>query len=108
MVCEGTHNLPIPRDERSHVGAGAEAHDAVRGATANAVLALAESGSRRGTTVSENNMPDWIAAAGAGLLAGSALVMGSLIAWFVRVPAPVVAAVMAFHLLAALTLHHAG
>lgn len=41
-------------------------------------------------------MPEWLAAGGAGLLAGSALVLGSLVAWFVRVPAPVVAAVMAF------------
>lgn len=35
-------------------------------------------------------------AAGAGLLAGGALVVGALVAWFVRVPTPVVAAVMAF------------
>jgi ZIP family zinc transporter len=35
-------------------------------------------------------------AAGAGLLAGGALVVGAVIAWFVRVPARVVAAVMAF------------
>ncbi|MFZ1412166.1 MAG: ZIP family zinc transporter [Micropruina sp.] len=41
-------------------------------------------------------MDGWIVAAGAGLLAGSALLLGSLIAWFVRVPAAVVAAVMAF------------
>ncbi|RWZ50843.1 hypothetical protein ELQ90_08365 [Labedella phragmitis] len=35
-------------------------------------------------------------AAGAGLLAGGALVVGAVIAWFVRVPTPVVTAVMAF------------
>lgn len=35
-------------------------------------------------------------AAGAGLLAGGALVVGAVIAWFVRVPTPVVAGVMAF------------
>ena len=41
-------------------------------------------------------MQAWVAAGGAGLLAGSALLLGSLIAWFVRVPARVVAGVMAF------------
>ncbi|WP_243696759.1 ZIP family metal transporter [Labedella gwakjiensis] len=35
-------------------------------------------------------------AAGAGLLAGGALVVGAVIAWFVRVPGHVVAGVMAF------------
>ena len=41
-------------------------------------------------------MSGWLTAGGAGLLAGSALLAGSLIAWFVRVPASVIAAVMAF------------
>lgn len=41
-------------------------------------------------------MPEWLAAAGAGLLAGSALLLGSAIAWFISVPARVVAVVMAF------------
>lgn len=41
-------------------------------------------------------MPVWLAAGGWGLLAGGALVLGALIAWFVRVPQPVVAGVMAF------------
>ncbi len=41
-------------------------------------------------------MPEWLAAGGAGLLAGGALLLGSLIAWFVAVPAGLVAAVMAF------------
>jgi ZIP family zinc transporter len=35
-------------------------------------------------------------AAGAGLLAGGALVVGAIVAWFVRVPTPIVAGVMAF------------
>ncbi|RUR03523.1 ZIP family metal transporter [Labedella endophytica] len=35
-------------------------------------------------------------AAGAGLLAGGALIVGAVAAWFVRVPGPVVAGVMAF------------
>jgi ZIP family zinc transporter len=35
-------------------------------------------------------------AAGAGLLAGGALVVGAIVAWFVRVPATIVASVMAF------------
>lgn len=41
-------------------------------------------------------MPEWLAAGGAGLLAGGALVVGSAIAWFIAVPARVVAVVMAF------------
>ncbi|GGG70507.1 divalent heavy-metal cations transporter [Kocuria dechangensis] len=41
-------------------------------------------------------MPEWVAAGGAGLLAGGALLAGSALAWFVRVPVPVVALVMAF------------
>jgi ZIP family zinc transporter len=41
-------------------------------------------------------VPEWVAAGGAGLLAGGALLLGSLIAWFARVPARVVAVVMAF------------
>jgi zinc transporter, ZIP family len=41
-------------------------------------------------------MPIWLEAGGWGLLAGGALVVGALIAWLVRVPQPVVAAVMAF------------
>lgn len=41
-------------------------------------------------------MPEWLAAGGAGLLAGSALLLGSAIAWLVAVPARVVAVVMAF------------
>jgi len=41
-------------------------------------------------------MPAWITAGGAGLIAGSALMLGSLVAWFVQVPARVVAAIMAF------------
>ena len=41
-------------------------------------------------------MPEWLGAGGAGLLAGSALLVGSAIAWIVAVPARVVAVVMAF------------
>lgn len=41
-------------------------------------------------------MPIWIEAGLWGLLAGGALVVGAAIAWFVRVPAVVVATVMAF------------
>lgn len=41
-------------------------------------------------------MPVWAAAGGWGLLAGGALVLGALIAWFVRVSAWFVASVMAF------------
>ena len=41
-------------------------------------------------------MPIWLEAGAWGLLAGGALVIGALIAWFVRVPQPVVASVMAF------------
>jgi ZIP family zinc transporter len=38
----------------------------------------------------------WLQAGGWGLLAGGALVIGALIAWFARVPQPVVASIMAF------------
>ena len=41
-------------------------------------------------------MPDWIEAGLWGLLGGAALVLGALVAWFVRVPQPVIASVMAF------------
>jgi ZIP family zinc transporter len=41
-------------------------------------------------------MPIWLEAGAWGLLAGGALVVGALIAWLVKVPQPVVAAVMAF------------
>lgn len=41
-------------------------------------------------------MFDWLAAAGAGLLAGGALFVGALIAWFANVPTKVVASIMAF------------
>lgn len=41
-------------------------------------------------------MNEWLTAAGAGLLAGGALLVGALIAWFVNVPPRVVASIMAF------------
>ncbi|NAZ75054.1 ZIP family zinc transporter [Kineococcus sp. T13] len=41
-------------------------------------------------------MPGWLEAGAWGLLGGAALVVGAAIAWFVRVPSKVVAAVMAF------------
>ncbi|MET0819380.1 MAG: ZIP family metal transporter [Aeromicrobium sp.] len=41
-------------------------------------------------------MPIWLQAGAWGVLAGGALVVGALIAWFVRVPQPLVASVMAF------------
>jgi len=41
-------------------------------------------------------VPVWVQAGAWGLLAGGALVLGALVAWFVRVPQRVVAAVMAF------------
>ncbi|MDR6174712.1 ZIP family zinc transporter [Nocardioides zeae] len=41
-------------------------------------------------------MPTWAAAGLWGLAGGGALVLGALVAWFVRVPQRVVAAVMAF------------
>lgn len=41
-------------------------------------------------------MPQWLVAGGAGLLAGSALLLGSLIAWFLSVPSRVVAVIMSF------------
>lgn len=41
-------------------------------------------------------MPVWLEAGGWGLVAGGALVLGALVAWFVPVPQRVVAGVMAF------------
>lgn len=41
-------------------------------------------------------MPEWLVAGTAGLVAGGALLVGSLIAWLVAVPARVVAVVMSF------------
>jgi len=41
-------------------------------------------------------MPTWLEAGLWGLLGGAALVLGALIAWFVRVPQAVIASVMAF------------
>lgn len=41
-------------------------------------------------------MPEWLLAGGAGLLGGAALLLGAAVAWFIRVPPKVVAAVMAF------------
>jgi len=41
-------------------------------------------------------MPTWLEAGLWGLLAGGALVLGAAIAWFIRVPATVIASVMAF------------
>ena len=41
-------------------------------------------------------MPVWLEAALWGLLGGGALVLGALVAWFARVPQPVIATVMAF------------
>jgi ZIP family zinc transporter len=41
-------------------------------------------------------VPVWLQAGAWGLLAGGALVVGALVAWFVRVPRMVVATVMAF------------
>ena len=41
-------------------------------------------------------MPTWLEAGLWGLLGGGALVLGALIAWFARVPAAVIASVMAF------------
>ena len=41
-------------------------------------------------------MPEWLAAGAAGLMAGVALVLGSVIAWFISVPSRVVAVIMAF------------
>lgn len=40
--------------------------------------------------------PEWITAGLAGLAAGGALLVGALIAWFIKVPSAVVASVMAF------------
>ncbi|MDN4173790.1 ZIP family zinc transporter [Nocardioides sp. SOB77] len=42
------------------------------------------------------DLPVWLQAGGWGLLAGGALVLGALVAWFVAVPQRVVAGVMAF------------
>src|SRR3954464_5701712 len=44
----------------------------------------------------EVGVPTWLEAGLWGLLGGGALVVGALVAWFVRVPQAVVAAVMAF------------
>ena len=41
-------------------------------------------------------MPTWLEAALWGLIGGAALVLGALIAWFVRVPRDAIASVMAF------------
>ncbi|WP_433346355.1 ZIP family metal transporter [Micromonospora sp. CA-111912] len=41
-------------------------------------------------------MPEWLQAGGWGLLAGSALLVGAALGWFVPVPRRVVASVMAF------------
>ncbi|QIX27793.1 ZIP family zinc transporter [Nocardioides sp. JQ2195] len=41
-------------------------------------------------------MPIWLQAGLWGVLAGGALVLGALVAWFVKVPRPIVAGVMAF------------
>ena len=41
-------------------------------------------------------MPEWVWAGLAGLLAGGALLAGSVVGWFARVPRRIVAAVMAF------------
>lgn len=41
-------------------------------------------------------MPEWLFAGGAGLVAGSALLLGSALAWFISVPTRLVAVVMAF------------
>nr|BFF27276.1 hypothetical protein GCM10025732_52410 [Glycomyces mayteni] len=41
-------------------------------------------------------MPGWLSAGGWGLLAGGALVAGALFGYLVRVPQPVIAAIMAF------------
>ncbi|MEU1243970.1 ZIP family zinc transporter [Micromonospora parva] len=41
-------------------------------------------------------MPEWLQAGGWGLLAGSALLIGAAVGWFVRVPQRLTASVMAF------------
>lgn len=41
-------------------------------------------------------MPMWLAAGLWGLLAGGALILGALVAWFVRVPQQIVSGIMAF------------
>jgi zinc transporter, ZIP family len=43
-----------------------------------------------------SDVPVWLEAALWGLLGGGALVLGALVAWFARVPQPVIASVMAF------------
>jgi zinc transporter, ZIP family len=43
-----------------------------------------------------SEVPVWLEAALWGLLGGGALVLGALVAWFARVPQPVIATVMAF------------
>ena len=42
------------------------------------------------------SMPDWLLATTAGLLAGGALLVGAVVAWFVQVPRRIVAGIMAF------------
>jgi ZIP family zinc transporter len=39
---------------------------------------------------------EWLGAFGAGALAGGALLIGAAVAWFVQVPRPIVAGIMAF------------
>ncbi|MCU1431676.1 MAG: Zinc/iron permease [Actinotalea sp.] len=41
-------------------------------------------------------MPEWLVAAGWGLLGGAALLIGAAVAWFVKVPRAAIAGVMAF------------
>lgn len=41
-------------------------------------------------------MPTWLAAGLWGLVGGGALVLGAVVAWFVRVPRVVIAGIMAF------------
>jgi ZIP family zinc transporter len=53
-------------------------------------------GWRGGWSGTAGTVPTWVEAGLWGLLGGGALVIGALIAWFVRVPPKVVASVMAF------------
>ncbi|PJJ72610.1 ZIP family zinc transporter [Diaminobutyricimonas aerilata] len=41
-------------------------------------------------------MPEWVVAGAGGLVAAATLLVGALVAWFLRVPATVIAAIMAF------------
>ncbi|WP_233120673.1 hypothetical protein [Tessaracoccus sp. ZS01] len=41
-------------------------------------------------------MPEWLAAGTAGLVSGGALLLDSVIAWFISVPSRVMAVVMSF------------